>query len=112
MSKFSNEIEQEIIARYLSGESTVVLGRAYGTSKTAINRVLAQHQVPRRKSGERPLRSDAKLYQSDPEILRKMVEDGMSIREIGRVLGMASSAVHNACDYFGIQLKDRYEQFL
>ena len=112
MSKFSDEIEQEIIARYLSGESTVVLGRAYGTSRKTINGVLARHQVQRRKSGERPLRSDAKLYQSDPEILRQMVEDGMSIREIGRALGMASSAVHNACGSFGIQLKDRYEQFL
>jgi hypothetical protein len=112
VSKFSDKIEQEIITRYLAGESTVVLGRVYGTSKTAINRILTRHQVQRRKSGERPLRSDAKLYQSDPEILRQMVEDGMSIREIGRVLGMASSAVHNACGSFGIQLKDRYEQFL
>lgn len=112
MSKFSNEIEQEIIARYLSGESTVVLGRAYGTSKEHIRRILTRHQVERRNLGERPLRSDAKLYQGDPAILRQMVEDGMSIREIGRVLGMASSAVHNACGSFGIQLKDRYEQFL
>ena len=49
---------------------------------------------------------------SKPEILRQMVEDGMSLREIGRILGMASSRVHNACGSFGIQLKDRYEQFL
>jgi hypothetical protein len=112
ISKFSNEIEQEIIARYLSGESTVVLGRAYGTSKAHIRGILIRHQIERRKPGERPLRSDAKLYKCDPEILRQMVEDGMSIREIGRALGMASSAVHNACGSFGIQLKDRYEQFL
>jgi hypothetical protein len=112
MSKFSDELEQEIITRYLSGESTVVLGRAYGTSKTAINRVLARHQVQPRKSEERPLRSDAKLYQSDPEILRKMVEDGMSLREIGRALGMASSGVHNACVSFGIARKDRKQQIV
>ena len=36
----------------------------------------------------------------------------MSLREIGRKLGMASSRVHNACGAFGIPLKDRYEQFL
>ena len=112
MNKFSDEVEQKIIARYLSGESTVVLGRAYRTSKTAINRVLARHQVPRRKPGERPLRSDAKLYQFDPEILREMVENGMSLREMGCTFEMASSAIHNACGAFGIQLKDRYEQFL
>ena len=112
MNKFSDDVEQTIIARYLSGESSVVLGRAYGTSKTHIWRILTRHQIERRKPGERPLRSDAKLYQCDPEILRQMVEDGMSIREIGRILGTASSAVHNACGSFGIRLKDRYEQFL
>ena len=112
MNKFSDDVEQAIIARYLSGESTVVLGRDYETSKTHIRRILIRHQVERRKPGERPLRSDAKLYQCDPETLKKMVEDGMSIREIGRILGMASSAVHNACGSFGIRLKDRYEQFL
>jgi len=112
MSKFSDEVGQEIVVRYLSGESTVVLGLAYGTSKTAINRVLVRHQVQRRKPGERPLRSDAKLYQSDPETLRKMVEDGMSLSEIGRVLGMASSGVHNACVAFGIERKDRIEQIV
>jgi hypothetical protein len=112
MNKFSDDVEQTIIARYLSGESTVILGRAYGTSRKHIRSILTRHQIERRKPGERPLRSDAKLYQSDPEILRQMVEDGMSIREIGRILGMASSSVHNACGSFGIQLKDRYEQFL
>jgi hypothetical protein len=53
-----------------------------------------------------------KLYQSDPEILRKMVEDGMSLREIGRALGMASSGVHNACVSFGIARKDRKQQIV
>ena len=28
--KFSDEVEQEIVARYLAGESTLVLGKAYG----------------------------------------------------------------------------------
>jgi hypothetical protein len=112
MSTFSDDVEQAIIARYLSGESTVVLGQAYETSRAQIRRILARHQIERRKPGERPLRSDAKLYQYDPEISRQMVDSGMSIREIGRELGMASSGVHNACASLGIQLRDRYEQFL
>lgn len=112
MNKFSDDIEQAIIARYLSGESTVVIGQTYKTSRQHIRRILIHHQIERRKNGERPLRSDAKLYQFEPAILRQMVEDGMSIREIGRKLGIAPSNVLNTCGSFGIQLKDRYEQLL
>ncbi len=48
MNKFSDDVEQTIITRYLSGESTVILGRAYGTSKTHIQRILTRHQIERR----------------------------------------------------------------
>jgi transposase-like protein len=110
--KFSEEVEQDIVARYLSGESTVVLGRAYGVDKKMIRSILVRRQVERRKTGEFPLRSHAKLYHFGPEVLREMVEGGMSLREIGHKLGMASSAVLNACVSFDIPLKDREEQFL
>lgn len=52
MKPFSDEVERAIVARYLAGESTVVLGRAYETSRHRINRVLTRHNEARRTSEE------------------------------------------------------------
>jgi hypothetical protein len=88
--KFSDEVEQEIVARYLAGESTLVLGKAYGSPRKTIRGMLIRHHRECRGTGAFPLRANAKLYQSDPNELRRMVEGGMSIREIGRELKMSS----------------------
>lgn len=107
--KFSDEVEQEIVACYLAGESTLVLGKAYGSPRKTIRGILIRHHIERRVTGAFPLRSHAKLYHSDPNELRRMVEGGMSIREIGRELKMSSSTVHNACARFGIPLRGQKE---
>src|SRR5260221_4140960 len=78
--KFSDEVEREIVARYLTGESTLVLGKVYGSPRKTIRDILIRHHIERRGAGSFPLRSNAKLYQFDPEVLRKMVQAGMSIR--------------------------------
>ncbi len=71
--KYSDEVEQEIVAQYLAGESTVVLGRTYGSPRRTINSILARHGVERRKADSFPLRSNARLYGTDPNELRAMV---------------------------------------
>jgi AraC-like DNA-binding protein len=107
--KFSDEVEREIVARYLAGESTLVLGKAYGSPRKTIRGILIRHHIERRVTGAFPLRSHANLYHSDPNELRRMVEGGMSIREIGRELNMSSSTVHHACARFGIPLRSQKE---
>ena len=92
--KFSEMTEKEIVSRYKAGESTVVLGQVYGMTRGGIRALLTRYKVERRKIGERPPRSDATLYQFDVSLLVKLVQQGMSVREIARILNVSPSVVY------------------
>lgn len=49
---FPDEVKQEIIERYIKGESTVQLGREFGRDPDMIRKLLTKNGVPARKNGK------------------------------------------------------------
>lgn len=96
--RLSPEMRQEIVARYLSGENSLPLSRAYGVSKTGLLDLLRREGVELRR---RP------ITESDARWAARLYESGMSISEVVEQIGYSFSTVRRALHRSGVAMRPK-----
>jgi transposase-like protein len=96
--RLSPEMREEIVARYLSGENSLPLSRAFGVSKTGLLDLLRREGVELRR---RP------ITESDARRAARLYESGMSISEVVDQIGYSFSTVRRALHQRGVVIRPK-----
>jgi intein-encoded DNA endonuclease-like protein len=97
--RFTNKQEQEIISRYILGESPAKIATTLQTSAVTIRNILYRHNVPRRKSRKLSL-------EQEYEIVR-LYKQGKSPVEISKIYPLTQKAIRNLLHAHNVTIRNR-----
>lgn len=96
--KFTNEQEQQIISRYLDGESPKKIATTLNTSDVTIRNILTRHNVARRRT--RKLSLDQEY-----EIVR-LYKKGKSSTEIAQLYPLSQKSIRSLLHVHNVEMRD------
>ncbi|MDQ0231775.1 hypothetical protein [Metabacillus malikii] len=97
--KFTNDQEQEIISRYLLGESPDQIAITLKTSAVTIRNILYRYNVPRRKTRKLSL-------EQEYEIVR-LYSEGKSSVELSKIYPLTQKAIRNLLHAHNVTIRNR-----
>lgn len=96
-----DEIAADAAERYSAGESWQLIGMRYGITGAHVRRLtIARHAITYRRWGQRP--------SADPQQVCQLREDGKTLDEIAKSLGISRQAVRTALEAAGKKPTTRY----
>jgi len=100
--------ENEIVALYKDGLSACKIGKRYNVSDTWIYKVLDRLNVARRSLSE-AAKGDRGIDETKRKKIIELFDDGRSIREIHKVLGISKSLVRRRIKEMGREIEEPYQ---
>ena len=88
--------QEELIARYRSGESVYALAEAFDITRQTVSQVLDRHDVPRRYR---------LLGESDISEAHELYKQGLSLSDVGERVGASARTVRNAFGKAGFETR-------
>lgn len=90
------QVIAEMVARYLAGEDTPALSRAYGISKTGLLELLQAEGVSKRRQAITP---------DDAERALQLYEGGLTIMEVAGRVGYSYGTIRRALHEHGVAMR-------
>lgn len=112
-----DDIRTRIVEMYKEGSYTLSsVATETGVSRASVKRILEEHGVPIMDMSESQFIAhgrDKPSELNDPDLLRKLHwDDGVSCKDIGKMIGVEPNAVRSAMKKFGIKTKSNAESKL
>jgi intein-encoded DNA endonuclease-like protein len=95
--KFTNEQEQQIISRYLSGESPKKIANVLDTSDVTVRNILTRHNVPRRRTRKLSIEHEKEIV--------SIYEQGKSSIEIAQLYPLSPKAIRNLLHAHNVNMR-------